>query len=466
MPHAKKTKIMKESITEKILDIHTIVTNRLNFNKKAFSSEKSIVFDFAWQFSVKYQSLIENIDFETSLFNSFSDGTFLDLFLELKENGETYKVGIEFKFPYKKKNNTGHTEARQKIINDIKRVTWLVKENKIDLGVFICFTNEGNYINEGNYSKAQNFRTHHNKEYKKEEELPSNEQYKENVKCINDIKFEWSNITFKNKKYIIPDNNFAVLKPIFISKMNQQPHDNWATYYDFVYERTYGNFYKQFTDVTINLINEILGTKGTIFDFGAGTGRLTIPLKQQNYTISAIEKSQPMADIIKQKARDLNLSIDIHNCDISDFRNGKADLGLALFTVLSYAITEEQIKSIILNIKHHLNPNGYFIFDLPQTIFFQQRVLADINQPDFKRRITLTPITDDIYQYSETCSGIFNNKNFNYNDTFNIRYWDSNYIDNLLIEHGFKNINRNFGQFAKTGSAYKLYLLSDESTNA
>jgi hypothetical protein len=176
MPHAKKATKMTESIKEKILDIHTIVSNRLNSNKNSFSSEKSIVFDFAWQFSVKYQSLIENIDFKTSLFNSFSDGTFLDLFLDLKENGVNYKVGIEFKFPYKKKSNTGHTEARQKIINDIKRVTWLVKENKIALGVFICFTNEGNYINEGNYSKAQSFKTHHNKEYKKGEELPSNEQ--------------------------------------------------------------------------------------------------------------------------------------------------------------------------------------------------------------------------------------------------------------------------------------------------
>ncbi len=182
---------MEENIKEKILDIHTIVSNRLNSNKKkTFSSEKSIVFDFAWQFSVKYQSFIENIDFETSLFNSFSDGTFLDLFLELKENGENYKVGIEFKFPCKKENNGGNTEARQKIINDVKRVTWLVKENIIDLGVFICFTNEGNYINEGNYSKAQSFRTHHGKEYKNGEELPSNDQYKEKVECINDIKFE------------------------------------------------------------------------------------------------------------------------------------------------------------------------------------------------------------------------------------------------------------------------------------
>jgi hypothetical protein len=221
MPHAKKMTKMTESIKEKILDIHTIVSNRLNSNKKSFSSEKSIVFDFAWQFSVKYRSLIENIDFETSLFNSFSDGTFLDLFLELKENGETYKVGIEFKFPYKKKNNTGQTEARQKIINDLKRVTWLVKENKIDLGVFICFTNEGNYINEGNYTIAQSFRTHHNKVYKNGEELPWNEKYNEKVKCLNDIKFEWSNIILKNNKYVVPEDQFAILKPILIKREDE-----------------------------------------------------------------------------------------------------------------------------------------------------------------------------------------------------------------------------------------------------
>ena len=209
---------MKESITNKIGEIHAILSNRINSNKKIFSSEKSIVFDFAWQFSVKYNLLIENIDFETSLFNTFLDGTFLDLFLELKENGETYKVGIEFKFPIKKDNNTGHTEVRQKIINDIKKITWLVKENKIDLGVFICFVNEENYINEGNYSKAPNFRTHHNKLYKKGEELPSNEKYKEKVDCINDVKFEWSNINNNKKKFKIPIDEFAVLKPILIYK--------------------------------------------------------------------------------------------------------------------------------------------------------------------------------------------------------------------------------------------------------
>lgn len=57
----------------------------------------------------------------------------------------------------------------------------------------------------------------------------------------------------------------------------KQPHDNWGTYYDFVYEQTFGSFYNNLTTETLNVINQIL-PKGTILDFGAGTGRLSFPL--------------------------------------------------------------------------------------------------------------------------------------------------------------------------------------------
>lgn len=210
---------MKKSILDKISDIQVEVTDKLNSKEKSFSSEKSVVFEFAWQFYKKYNEYIKNIDFETSLFNSFSDGTFLDLYLEFMDNGETYKIGLEFKFPIKKKNNTGNTEGRQKIINDIKRVTWLVEKNKIDLGVFICFTNERTYINEGNYSKAQNFRVHQDKVYKKGEELPSNDKYNERVIGIKDIRFKWSGVEKKKNKYILlNDRSYADLEPVFIYK--------------------------------------------------------------------------------------------------------------------------------------------------------------------------------------------------------------------------------------------------------
>jgi hypothetical protein len=80
MPHVKKATKMTESIKEKILDIHAIVSNRLNFNEKSFSSEKSIVFDFAWQFSVKYQSLIKILTLKLHCSIVFQTEPFLTYF--------------------------------------------------------------------------------------------------------------------------------------------------------------------------------------------------------------------------------------------------------------------------------------------------------------------------------------------------------------------------------------------------
>jgi len=55
----------------------------------------------------------------------------------------------------------------------------------------------------------------------------------------------------------------------------EQPHDNWATYYDFVYEKTFGSLYSNLTFETLKAINQIL-VNGTILDLGAGTGRLVV----------------------------------------------------------------------------------------------------------------------------------------------------------------------------------------------
>jgi hypothetical protein len=55
-----------------------------------------------------------------------------------------------------------------------------------------------------------------------------------------------------------------------------QAHDNWGSLYDYVYEQTYGDFYRDLTVETLDQINQILSS-GTIIDYGAGTGRLSIP---------------------------------------------------------------------------------------------------------------------------------------------------------------------------------------------
>lgn len=237
----------------------------------------------------------------------------------------------------------------------------------------------------------------------------------------------------------------------------KQAHDNWAHFYDFVYENTFGSFYHELTAETLIMIQNILPS-ASIIDFGAGTGRLSFPLLEKGYSVVAVEKSKAMVDEMKRKNIQFNLNLEIHNSTISDYYSRKADLALAIFTVLSYSITEEELAANIQNISNHLKPNGYFLFDLPNLALLTEQNLTNIQSEHFNRIVELVNVNDsDIYIYKETCNGIFNNKKFEYYDEFSIRYWSMDNLDNLLRKNGLYDTQKNFSYLDSTGSTYKLY---------
>lgn len=238
----------------------------------------------------------------------------------------------------------------------------------------------------------------------------------------------------------------------------QQPHDNWADHYDFVYENTYPfSFYDNFTNTTISAIGEIL-KKGTIIDYGAGTGRLSIPLKQLGYEITAVEKSSGMYNRLLDKANEQGLNIPVYNCSISEYQNDSCNLAICLFTVLSYVISEEEMIATVDNICDKLDSGGYFFFDLPGNVFFNTNPLINVQKVNLKRLVTLTPqVNRDIYTYTEICSGSYNGNPFQYEDEFPIKKWNIEDINKLLEERKVYKANDNFPQFANTGSNYYLY---------
>jgi hypothetical protein len=205
---------------EKIItQIWNDIDNWMNNNIRLISSEKSVVFNFAWELAKKYPKELKYIDFETSLFHDFSDGKFLDLFIIFSNGTKDIKIGIEFKFPHKKLRGSNQTVSRQKIINDIKRVNWLVENNQIDLGCFLCVTNENGYINPGNFRVAPEFLTHQGKIYEDNTILPNNESFIEEVVALNRIEFDWRYVRLINRKFRIDDDKkFSFLNPIFIKK--------------------------------------------------------------------------------------------------------------------------------------------------------------------------------------------------------------------------------------------------------
>ncbi|GAB3789051.1 hypothetical protein GCM10028818_56710 [Spirosoma horti] len=211
----KQTSLLQE-VEDIISQIWLTIDQWMNTGDKLISSEKSVVFNFAWLLQKTCQDRIELIDFETNLFHDFSDGQFLDLFILYRRGDQSIRVGIEFKYPNEKKSKSGQTQVRAKIVNDLKRLTWLVTNGGIDIGCFLCVTNEKNYVNQGKYKKNTDFLTHHGQTYAKGSFLPANDLYKEPVRAITDITFSWNHIQKTQKKYEIAGAVYSFLEPIFI----------------------------------------------------------------------------------------------------------------------------------------------------------------------------------------------------------------------------------------------------------
>ena len=237
----------------------------------------------------------------------------------------------------------------------------------------------------------------------------------------------------------------------------KQPHDNWGAYYDYVYEQSFGPYYNELTAETLKLINQIL-PHGSIIDFGAGTGRLAIPLAKQGYSVIAVEKSKGMVNELNRKINEQKTEMELHNCSICEYNNASTKLALALFTVLSYSTSIDELSANLKNICKHIESGGYFFFDLPNTVFFSQGRLLNIERGNFRRIVELISNEEnDVYTYHERCLGNLNGNQFSYEDSFRIKYWQMNIIDMLLQENGMHDTKMSFPEFQSTGSTYKLY---------
>lgn len=176
-------------------ELWTDIVFNISNGSKICSSEKSLVFEFAWKLKKKYGDEIE-LDFEKPIFKNFSGGKFLDLYVVMKKSpGQQIRYGFEFKYPKtNSKGNSNRTQTRIKIVNDIKRLTHLVTKNKdkIDTGIFLLATDERCYTKSGKRNIAPDFIVHNNAFYKKNMLFPIHDpKSTEQVISIADITFKW-----------------------------------------------------------------------------------------------------------------------------------------------------------------------------------------------------------------------------------------------------------------------------------
>jgi ubiquinone/menaquinone biosynthesis C-methylase UbiE len=138
--------------------------------------------------------------------------------------------------------------------------------------------------------------------------------------------------------------------------------EQYSAYYDRIYRDK--NYREECA-----FLKDIFDTRGektvrTILDVGCGTGSHTVLLAEIGYEVTGVDLSDKMLRIAVKKAEEQNKKIeflkgDIRRLDIP----GRYDAVIAMFNVMGYLTTNQDIDNALKSINKHLNPGGLFVWD-------------------------------------------------------------------------------------------------------
>jgi len=103
----------------------------------------------------------------------------------------------------------------------------------------------------------------------------------------------------------------------------------------------------------------------TVLDLGCGTGDHALLLAGRGYIVTGVDRSGNMLSEARRKAMtQLAAPCDFVQCDICTLNLGRThDAVIAMFAVVSYQATNENLEDTFRTARQHLKTGGLFIFD-------------------------------------------------------------------------------------------------------
>jgi len=132
--------------------------------------------------------------------------------------------------------------------------------------------------------------------------------------------------------------------------------DQYAPFYDWENARTLGRrdvaFWRRLA----------AGVGGRVLELGCGTGRVSVPLAKSGVDLVGVDRSQPMLDRLRKRAKSLPLT----RADIRDlpFRMRSFSAVLAPYGVLQSLIRERDLAATLESVARVLERGGRFGIDL------------------------------------------------------------------------------------------------------
>lgn len=237
-------------------------------------------------------------------------------------------------------------------------------------------------------------------------------------------------------------------------RMGNTAHMSWAEEYDQIYEETFGTFYSWLTTQTLGTIGGIVKSTSRILDFGAGTGRLAIPLAARGHRVTAVEPSGPMLAVLRRKAQKAGATIDTIEMPMKDFAgDGSFDLALCVFSVIAYVLTEDALDASLRAAASGLRRSGLFLLDVPSRSVFASN---DVKTPNVDRKVIVKPGRGDTFTYVEETRVKRDGAWHEVRDSFGLRFWPVQKVRALLAGAGF-TVEHDFSTaFTGAGASYWL----------
>lgn len=145
---------------------------------------------------------------------------------------------------------------------------------------------------------------------------------------------------------------------------NPHPHAaDFARYYDLIYsDKDY--------PAEVALFNSLVRKHATrptqtVLDAGCGTGGHSLRLAELGYDVCGVDRSEAMLELARQKGSPSRGSVEWIQQDLQSLDLGRSfDACGCFFAVLSFQLSNDQMRAALEGIRRHLDDEGLLLGDL------------------------------------------------------------------------------------------------------
>jgi SAM-dependent methyltransferase len=123
-----------------------------------------------------------------------------------------------------------------------------------------------------------------------------------------------------------------------------------------------GMFAPAVLDPTVDRLAELAGG-GPALEFAIGTGRVAVPLSERGVSVTGIELSRPMIEVLRTKADEATIPV-VHGDMATATAPGKFTLVYLVFNTISNLLTQSEQTACFRNAARHLTAGGRFVIEL------------------------------------------------------------------------------------------------------